>query len=105
MVTMTAARNKEPVAEILGRWDAGDFASIESFHYMSEGETAVKTRHVKSRLREPKNEKTVRKCLFLGEITRETFTKGSTKKMSPMLSSALERYQLARSQYKSSCPS
>ena len=40
MVTMTDARNKELVAEILGSWDAGDFAYIESFHYMSERETA-----------------------------------------------------------------
>ena len=38
---MTDARNKELVAEILGSWDAGDFAYIESFHYMSR---AVKTR-------------------------------------------------------------
>ena len=40
MVTMTDARNKELVAEILGSWDAGDFAYIESSHYMSERETA-----------------------------------------------------------------
>src|SRR6516225_9805788 len=37
---MTDARNKKLVAEILGSWDAGDFAYIESFHHMSERETA-----------------------------------------------------------------